>query len=157
MSIHINEIIEVARVEAIAFKLHPTAASMWRNFCRDYSKLFSTPLHEVFEMSPEFVISQVLEERLDEVNAVDHLEDLMERIYIAEDPNYESEKERDLQDWITDIEEEEIQRKKADKPINLKKVSYKNLPKKESVVEAPKNLPKEGFVNFDYLNKDEES
>jgi hypothetical protein len=154
MSVNIGDIIELARVEAIAYKLHPTAASVWRNFCRDYSKLFHTKLDEVLEMSPEFVISQVLEERLDDVNAVDKLEELMERIYIAEDPNYESHKEKDLQSWIKDVEEEEAERVKTGAPVWKKKPTY---PKKELTTDAPKPLPKEGFVNFDYLNKNEES
>src|ERR1035437_4224600 len=158
MYIHIGEIIELARVEAIAFKLHPTPASMWRNLCREYSKKFHTELNEVLEMSPEFVIGQVMEERLDDVNVSDpdRLEELMERIYLAEDPNYESHKEKDLQSWIGDIEAEENQRIKAGKPIDMKKASYKKA-KQEAKPEIPKDLPKDGFVNFDYLNKNEES
>ena len=152
MAVHIGEIIELARVEAIAYKLHPTAASIWRNFCRDYSKVFHTSLTEVLEMSPEFVISQVLEERLDDANAVGRLEELMERIYLAEDPNYESHKEKDLQSWIKDVEEEENDRLKTGAPVWKKKPTYP--PKKEEKKEeTAKELPKEGFVNFDYLNK----
>ena len=153
--LHINEIIELARVEAVAFKLHPNAASTWRNFCRDYSKLFSTPYHEVLLMSPEFVISTVLEERLDEVPVIEKMEELMERIYTAEDPNYESSKEKDLQSWIQDVEIEENQRVKAGKPINLKKKSYKKEQEAKPKEEAPKDLPKEGFINLAYLANNE--
>ena len=108
-------------------------------------------------MSPEFVIGHVMEERFGDVNVDENLEELMEPIYMAEDPNYESNKEKDLQSWIGDIEAEENQRQKAGKPINMKKASYKKAPKTEPVPEIPKDLPKEGFVNFDYINKDEES
>jgi hypothetical protein len=157
MYIHIGEIIELARVEAIAFKLHPTPASMWRNLCREYSKKFHTELNEVLEMSPEFVIGQVMEERLDDVNVSDpdRLEELMERIYLAEDPNYESHKEKDLQSWIKDVEEEETERLAKDAPVRTKKSRYPS--KQEAKPEIPKDLPKDGFVNFDYINKNEES
>ena len=149
MSDNLSEVIEMASVEAIAHKLHPTAASTWRNFCRYYSKIFHTPYHEALKMSPEFVISAVLEERLDEVIVLDKMEELMDRIYVAEDPNYESHKEKDLQSWIKDVEEEESLRLKEGKPVNTKKMKYP--PKKE---EAPKELPKEGFVNLAYLSDD---
>src|ERR1017187_307806 len=152
MYIHIGEIIELARVEAIAFKLRPTPASLWRNLCREYSKKFHTKLDEVLEMSPEFVISHVMEERFTDVNVDENLEELMEPIYMAEDPNYESNKEKDVQSWIGGIQAEENQRQKAGKPINMKKASYKNKAKQEVVPEVPKDLPKEGFVNFSYIN-----
>lgn len=147
MRVHIADIIEICRVEAIAYKLQPDQASIWRNFCRDYSKLFHTELHLVLAMSPEFVISQVLEERLDEINPVERREDLMDRIYLAEDPDYESTKEKELQDFIKDAEEEEEERIRNGRPVFV--------PKGKTKLET-KAVPKEGYVNLAYLAKEEE-
>lgn len=150
MRIHISEIIEICRVEAIAYRLQPDQASIWRNFCRDYSKLFHTPYHDVLAMSPEFVILAVLEERLDETNPVERREDMMDRIYQAEDPNYESTKEQDLQAFIADAEAEEEERIKAGRPVFVPK------PKKKQPDEPKKDAPKEGYINLAYLAKEEQ-
>lgn len=148
--IHISDIIELCQVEAIADKLLPTSASRWRKLCREYSSMFHTPYKDVLEMDPEFVILSVYEKELDDIDINDKLEDLMERVYTIEDPDYEVAKEKDLVDFIKDAEEEEAERVKENRPVFGKKKALLN---KE---EPTKEQPKGGFIDLSYLSKEEE-
>lgn len=151
--LHLADIIEFCQVEAVANRIDPTAVARWRRFCRDYSQTFHTSYHLVLEMDPEFVILAVLEQQLDEVDPVEKIHDLMDRIYSIEDPNYEASKERELQDFIKDAEEEEEERIKDNKPIYVPK---KKAAKPAEPAKPKKELPKSGFVDLSYLAKEEE-
>jgi hypothetical protein len=147
--LHISEIIECCQVEAIANKLDPTNAVRWQRFCRDYSKVFNTPYHQVLQMDPEFVILAVYEEQLDNVDVEEKMEELMDRVLSIEDPDYEKTKEQDILEFMRMSEEEEEERIKAGKPVFQKK--KKSIPKKEE--KLPENLPTSGGINLSYLEK----
>lgn len=146
--LHLSEIIEFCQVESVANKLSPNYASRWRSICRSYSKLFSTPYHEVLKMDAEFVILAVFEEELDEINPIDKVHELMDRVFAIEDPDYQASQERDLQDFIKDAEEEEEARIKQGKPVYV--------PPKKKSKEKSKELPKEGFIDLSYLEKEDQ-
>lgn len=147
--ITLKDIVDFCRVESVASKLNPTEEARWRKFCRDYSKKFFTPLHEVYNMDPEFVILQVLEEQLDDVDPVEHLETLMNVVYGVEDPNFEATQEKDLQEFIKDAEEEEESRVAEGRAIYQPK-------KKKSEEKPKKELPKQGYLNLSYLEKQDQ-
>ncbi len=149
----LHELIQCCQVEAIANRLDPTIISRYKDFCREYSRLFSTPYHLVLEFDPEFVISTVLDERLDGIDIDEKMEDLMDRVYSIEDPNYEKSKEQDLQAFIDQSLEEEQERLKQGRPVFQK--TKKSISKKEEPLKE--KLPTGGYVNLSYLeNLDKE-
>lgn len=160
-----QELADALRALAIANLLSPTADSVYRKICRAYSKRFSTPLHEVIDLSPEFVILNYFEDDLEDVDVDDNVEVLMDRIYSIEDPEYESMKKEEFDEFAEQAEEEERKRIAAGRAIHpaLAKEStllgvpnQKNTSKNE---EPPSdNLSKGGYVNLSYLeNQDNES
>lgn len=153
--VHVNEVIECCQVEAIANKLDPSPTSRLRRLCRDYSKKFHTPYHEVLQLDIEFVILAIYEEQLDDLDSLENLELLMDRVYSIEDPNYEKHKEYDIQQFIKDAEEEEQERLRTGKPVFQKK--KKQVAKQP--VESPKlgkELPKSGGINLSYLERQDQ-
>lgn len=151
--VSISDIVDLCQAEAVANRLDSNSAYRWRRFCREYSKAFSTPYHQVLEMDPEFVILATYELELDDVNPLDKIHDLMDRIYSIEDPNYEASKERELQDFIKQAEEEEDDRVNANAPVYVPKKKNKKVSVPDKPQEVLKELPKEGYVNLAYLSK----
>lgn len=142
---------EYCQALALASKLSPDEEAVWRYMCRTYSKKFSTPLQEVMELDPEHVILSVYEEQLDELDPEEHVEKMLDMVYALEDPEYEAQKANELEEFIAQAEEEEIERVKNKKPIHRalryeSEVSLKNLPDPE---------PKSGSINLAYLEREE--
>jgi hypothetical protein len=157
-----QDLADALRAQAIANLLSPTAESVYRKICRAYSKRFNTPLHQVMELSPEFVILNYFEDDLEDIDIDDNLDVLMDRIYSIEDPEYESIKKEEFDAFAEQAEEEERLRLESGKPIHpalakettlLGVPDQKNTPEKD---EPPKdNLPKGGYVNLSYLEREE--
>lgn len=144
----LNELIQTLKAEAIANKISPNEAAYWRWVCRQYSTNFFTPLKEVLEMDPEHVILNVFEQQLEDLDPEEHIEELMRKIYAIEDPNYEADQEKDLQDFIAMAEEEEEERLSKGRPVHWQEfdeptLQTKTVPKEE--------FKKEGYVNLSYL------
>lgn len=148
MATDFDLIIETCRAEAIASKLSPTSQSDWRYFCRQYSEKFSTPLHVVLEMDPEFVILHVYESRTDSMNIEEDIEFMMENIYAMEDPEYYSEQKKEQDEFVRKIEEEEEERLRLGEPIPGVK---KKVSDEASIPDPPQDLPTEGYLNLSYL------
>lgn len=148
--ISFQEILEVCQAQAISDKLTPNEISIWRKLCRSYSKKFHTPLYLVEKMDVEHVILNVYEDQLDTINhrKWENLQQLLEAIYSIEDPNYESNKEKKLEDDIAryEAEEEERQKKKSSKKVILRPEQQEN-----------ENIPKGGFVDLSGLQNEEEN
>jgi hypothetical protein len=154
----LKELIDTCKAEAIAYKLYPNALSEWRWFCRQYSKLFNTALHIVETMDPEHVILHIYEEQLEEVDAVEHIDELMRKIYAIEDPEFEKLQEDDLQNFVKMAEEEEKERLASGRPVHKQELDEPSLlPKSVPKPKTFKELPKEGFLNLSHLeNSDDE-
>jgi|ERR1700677_765267 len=152
--ISINDVIDFCRAEALAGKLHPTEVSDWRWFCREYSKTFHTPLHFVMnELEAEHVILCVLEEGLDSkrLSKREDFETIIEELRRLEDPEYEHNKEKEIEDWTAGIEDWEADRLKKGAPLPRKGA------KQEPVEPIKTQMPKEGGINLSYLAEEEES
>lgn len=160
-----NELLELCKAEALSDKLIPTHISVWENICRQYSKAFFTPLHEVMKMDPEYVMRQVFANQLDEVDPSEHIEHLDDSLHELEDPNWSADAEEDLQKFLKEAEAEEAER--VAKGIPLKKIFRKgtklsdHVPAKK-VEEKPtepkqeiKELPKSGGIDLSSLANDE--
>lgn len=147
----LSDIIDYCRAESIAGKLYPTEASDWRYFCREYSKTFHTPLSQVMDMDAEHVILSVLEDGMSNrsLRNEDDLAAITEDLRRIEDPDYDVNQEKVMDDFAAGIEEWEEERQASGAP----------LPKKGVVTPAkqkpPKELPKEGGINLSYLSEEE--
>lgn len=149
--IDFKELLEYCQAEAICSRMIQTETSVWRKICREYSKLFHTPLQDVMRMDPEHVILNVYEEQASDMDIEDFnkLEHIMDTLRTIEDPNYESSRRDEQDEFDRKAEQEEEERIKAGRPVYVPK--KKTLPKKPD--EPAKKLPTGGMVNLDYLSK----
>jgi hypothetical protein len=153
-----KELTEYCQALALASKLSPDEAAVWRYMCRTYSRKFSTPLAQVIEMDPEHVILNVYEDQMDELDTEENLEKFLDIVYGLEDPEYEAQKRSELDEFISKAEAEEQERVKKKKPIHPalrfeSEVSTKNTSENEEVL--PPNTPQGGSINLSYLAKEE--
>lgn len=144
-----SDIIQSARAIAIANKLRPDEIAFWHSICREYSKLFSTPLHLVLKMDPEYVILEVYSDQMSEWNEEDKLEEFLDMIGYLKDPDYDSTKARLLREENQKIIEEEHERIRLNKPI------HESLVKKEEkkLESKPKEIPKSGGINMGLIKQ----
>lgn len=148
----LTDLIDYCKAQAIANALEPTQDSIWRQMARSYSKTFSTPLHEVMELDPEMVILSHFENQMDSIKDVEErLEEFLDTIYGIEDPEYQKQKESELNDFIKQSEQEEEGRVEKGKPIHP---AMKN----DSTLAPPevKKLPVSGGINASYFNEENE-
>jgi hypothetical protein len=147
----LSDVIDLCRAEALAGKLYPSDESDYRWFCREYSKTFHTPLHEVLKMDAEHVMLCVFEEGLDSkrLRKKEDADFIIEELRRLEDPDYDSNKAAEFEEFAEGIEEWDDARQAQGLPPPTNK---KGAPKEE----PKKDLPKSGFLNLDYLAKEEE-
>jgi hypothetical protein len=146
---------DAAQIEAIAEKLDPTNAGIWRSICRSYSQKYSTPLHEVLRMDAEFVLLHHYEGELESVDVEDNFDELHRMIKVIEDPDYVAQEQEELDDFVKLAEQQENERLRENKPIHpgMKKA----LDSMPTLQNSHKDLPKEGFVDLSKFNTDEET
>jgi hypothetical protein len=144
MSAIFKELLEYCRLQAISDVLSPTVESVYRDACRNYSKTFHTELEKVFQLDPEKVLRANYEEQLQDIDIEENIEVLLEEVYRIENPDYDRDKETDLQDYIKNIQKEEYE----------KAQSKKTLPEKENPI--PPNMPTGGSINASLFNSKNE-
>jgi hypothetical protein len=149
--IEFKELLEFCQAEAIANKMSPTEASVWRSYCRIYSEKFHTPLAKVLEMDPEHVILNVFEAQTENLDIEDYqkLEHIMDTLQTIKDPEYERAKAGEQAEFDRRAEEEEAKRIAAGRPVYQGK--KKNTFQKTDTPEDKK--PTGGMVNLDYLSQ----
>lgn len=144
----LKDLLDTLQVEAISNRLTPTEDVVWRKICRAYSNRFSTPLHEVLELSPEFVILHFYEQALEGLDVDENAESWLDMVLSIQDPNYDSNKEEELQQFIEHAESVEKDRVASGRPI------HKDIAKEATLI--PKELPKQGGINLSYLEREEQ-
>lgn len=140
-----SELMAYCKAQALRDVLAPTEESVHRSFCMAYSQKFHVPLPEVLKMDPEHVMLVEFTSQLEEIKIEKHIDSILDQIYTLENPNYQKEKENDLEDFIKKAEKEEAER--------VKKLK-KTIVKKEEVEEEKK--PSGGTVDFSGLKDEEE-
>jgi hypothetical protein len=156
----LRELTEFCQAQAIADKLNPDEASVWRAVCRAYSQKFSTPLHEVLNLDPEFVFTHYYEDQLEELDGYEHLEKMLDILYGIEDPDYEQTRKEEFDSFIEMAEAQEEERIKHGKPIHpgLKKAQQDQVSLPDGGQgEALPDAPKGGFLDLSYLEKEDQS
>lgn len=154
--IDFKDLLEYCQAEAIASRMSPTEASVWRQICRTYSEKFHTPLHQVLEMDPEHVVLNVYEARAEDMDTEDYqkLEHIMDILMGIEDPNYESKKLAEQEEFDRQAELEEEERIRAGRAVH--KSLQKDLDRKKALENGepePSKKPTGGMINLDYLSK----
>lgn len=151
-------LVENCKAKAIAGKLEPSEESLYRSYCREFSVVFNTPLYQVFkELDPHFVILSVMEHHLEDADPVENMEELLDQIYILQDPDYNKTKRDEVKAFIKEAEEEEAKRIAAGRPIHkdlLEEVSTKGTTPVQTPTQ-PTKLPQSGGVNLAYLEREE--
>ena len=156
--IALRDIVDFCKAEALASRFLPSEVSDWRYFCREYSKLFHTPLHQVAALSPEHVILSVIEDQLESKNPYndDHIEELTTELRRLEDPEYDAKAEKEIQQFVSNVEAGEKKRLARGDGIPLPS-RYKKA-KPAPVAKEPPAAPKSGFVDLSrFANENEES
>lgn len=149
----IQDLIDVCRIESISTKIQPTMASLYRGFCREYSKVFHTPLHLVFNLDPELVLTNLFEDKIADSPLDKNVDMWLKTIKLVEDPNYEEVMEKDLDNFVERALEEEKERLKSGTSVvaaHAKKTLLKKV--KEEVVEKG---PQGGSVDFSGMGDEE--
>lgn len=149
--VEFKNILEFCQAEAIANKMAPNEASIWRSICRTYSTLFHTPLAKVLELDPEHVILNVYEAQSENLDIEDYqkLEHIMDTLQTIKDPEYERAKAGEQAEFDRRAEEEEAKRIAAGRPVYQGK--KKNTFQKTEAPEEKK--PTGGSIDLSYLSK----
>lgn len=149
-----KELLDYCKAQAIANTLEGNELTVWRSICRSYSQKFHTPLHLVFEMDPEEVMLAEFEDQLDGFKDED-IENVLEEIYMLEDPDYEKSKRDELKHFIDMAEEQEAERLRLGKPIHKAMKNETSIPETlpEKNKKPKENKPSGGSINLSYLEK----
>ena len=91
---------EGAKIQALAAILEGDDLYIQRKICRDYSKAFFTPLHEVYKLPFSFIVQNWLEDKLEGLKHSDLVHTAQNAIGIDED------EEALIQEQIKQFEEE---------------------------------------------------
>ena len=152
-----KDLLDYCRAEAISNTLANSEVAVWRSLCRNYSKKFSTPLHLCLDgtIPAEDILLAEFEDQLDDFDEDKHLDAIMETINRLEDPNYDEILNKELEEFMTKVAEEERERIRLGKPIHKamqKETDLENTSEKQ-VEETPKQS--KGYVNLAYLQEEE--
>lgn len=146
-----RDLLETAQSLALADKLQPNEVAVWEYYCREFSTKFSTPLLEVRNLDPLFVIKEVSSLNLSELNVEEHLIEVQEMIASLLDPEYDVHKERAIREELRQVQEREEERLREGKAIHPSLEKDKRVITKEDTL--PKNLPKSGSLNMNLINQ----
>jgi hypothetical protein len=143
---NLYDLIEYAQVKAILNALDPTQESIWRIKCREYSELFSTPLHVVVnDLDPVFVLQQLYEYQFNPSIVDSELPELLEKLNKIKDPNYDPLPKEEMENLVDAVLNKEIER------LSKKKTPVQETAKQETKPSKPQMLPKS--LDFSDLEK----
>ena len=145
---------ETSQAIALERRLLPSEQAVWAKICREFSKRFHTPLLEVHGMNPEFILTELYSDNLDEWDLEERLPDLEDIVGSLSDPDYDAAKERAFREETRKMVEEERERLKNNRPIHSSLEKDKHVFQKEQPqAEPPKDFPKSGGLNMNLLKQ----
>lgn len=116
-----NDLFFFTQSEALQNIINQPIDYVYRKICRIYSREFNTPLHAVYSLPARIVILNVLEDRFEQMED----EQLLEHIIRTIDPNIDDKTEKELEEWIKKVEEEEANKhNKMPQPVKQNKRQY---------------------------------
>lgn len=149
-----RDLIETSQSIALADKLAPSDEANWHYFCREYSKTFFTPLHEVLKFDPEFVITQMYAELFSKLDPEEQGEEIQDIISSLSDPEFDVKRERAYRDELKRMVEEEnerLERGEGVHPSLDKGKAFGAQPEPSN--EVLKELPKSGGINMNLIRQ----
>ena len=138
------DLIEQSTIEAIQSALEPNAESIYRIKCRQYSTQFFTPLKEVYDLDPTFVLRELAEDLYKPSEVREEPEEILEKLYKIQDPAYERMSAQETEDLVDAVLNHELKRKGKKKEVK-ENTSEKNTIQKEK--------SKSGGMTFSDLDK----
>lgn len=145
------ELLEQAQLLAIESAISPSEESIYRLKCRQYSEKFFTPLHLVEELDPMRVFLALAEDQYHPSVVQDELEELLEKLYKMQDPNYSKMDKQEMEDMVDAVLNKELKR------LGKKNPKKSLLDKKTSEKEKKPIPPKMGSMSFENLEKADEA
>lgn len=150
-----RDFIESTQSIALAQKLSPDDESNWNYICREYSKIFHTPLHEVIKLPPEFVCINIFAEQFSKMDIEENLENLQDVLSGLLDPEFDIKRERAFREELKNIQDAENKRLAEGRAVHP---SLEKKIKKEKILEKieeklPQDLPTSGGLNLDIIKR----
>jgi hypothetical protein len=140
------DLYELANIKAIGLALQPTPSSVWQMKCREYSQKFSTPLHVVYTLDPQFILDNLYQEKYHPSIVTEESEDLLNILYKIKDPNYQRISVEETEALVDAVLNREIAR--------ASKRKAPTMPEITSEIKASKiKTPKSGGINFSKLEE----
>lgn len=139
-------LLEYSQIKAIETAINPTADSIYRIKCREYSIRFHTPLDKVLnELDPIFVMQQLHEEQYTPRSANEEIEELLEILNKIKDPSYSKLNAQETEDLVDAVLNREIAR-----------AAKKKAPTQQAIqneIKAAEAAPKSGGMQFPDLEQ----
>lgn len=145
-----RDLIDTSAALALSEKLFLTEEAVWERYCREFSIKFSTPLMQVRELDPLFVMTQVNCENLAAFEPEENMDQLWEMLGQLKDKDYDHKKEMAIREEMRQIEEREKQRLENGEAIHKSLEKDKRIIAKDPI---PKDMPKNGGINMGLINK----
>lgn len=145
-------LLELAEIRAINSALLPSAESMYRSRCRQYSIMFHTPLHVVQELDPLFVLQSLQEEKYTYKSVHEDIEGVLELLYTIKDPSYTSMSKEETENLVDAVLNKELERAARKKSV-MEETYAKPAEQKPKPKPVPK--PKSGSMSFGDLERSE--
>ena len=139
------DLFELAQLRALSVALEPTAESIYRMRCRDFSQRFHTPLHLVYELDPMEVLLTLAEEKYPPSIVEEEGEDLLDILYRIKDPMYSRMSAEDTEAMVDSVINKEIKRLAKKRPPTPEKIA--------SDIKEAEVKPKSGGMSFDSLER----
>jgi hypothetical protein len=140
------DILELAQLRAIQSAFEPSADSIFRIKCRQYSERFHTPLHVVMnELDPGLVLQALFEEQFPPSCIEEEGEEILDKLYTIKDPSYRRITQEETENLVDNVLNREIAR-----------LAKKKRPTQETIQAAVKEAeakPKSGGMSFGDLEK----
>lgn len=110
---------------ALADVLEQREDYQYRKICREYSKTFCTPLHSVYKMSFDFVLKNVLENRIESMSE-EALRNLAQD-FVGADEKEEKLINEQIKQWEKEESSKKKKNKKQDIEIEEKTIDFSDL------------------------------
>jgi len=142
--------LEISQLRAIHAALEPSAESIWRMKCRQYSEKFYTPLHVVMnQLDPMLVLQALYETQYPPSVIEEELDDILERLYSIKDPEYSAMSKEQVEDLVDAVMNKEIKR-----TSKVKAPTQQTITSEIKAAEVKKlTTPKSGGMDFGSLEK----
>lgn len=142
------------RILALKAAIKPDGEALLRHIFRWYSKTFSTPLHEVYDIPVEDILTAFYEDKYENMEPADRDKELAELLQTPEDEKREA-LERDMDEFNAEMFARETERKEKAKKLKdlhvaterpliakpmMKETDLPSVPASKQMSQLPENI-----------------